>query len=122
MKSLWRKSSRRGGQGNCVEARLNGTPEIRDSKMGDASPVLELSRYDFVALLNNVKLADRCPGGPPSQRPTAGKHGRLLALWRGLAVWDCQICCRATVLASLDSLAVLVTLGGDSNEDTWQVA
>ena len=59
MKSPWRKSSRSGGQGNCLEVRLKGTPEVRDSKMGDASPVLVLSRNDFVALLNNVKLANR---------------------------------------------------------------
>jgi len=59
VKSPWRKSSRSGSGGNCVEARLNGTPEIRDSKMGEASPVLELSRNDFVALLNNVKLSNR---------------------------------------------------------------
>ncbi|MFD0558702.1 uncharacterized protein DUF397 [Stackebrandtia endophytica] len=56
MKSPWRKSSRSGGQGNCVEARLNHTPEVRDSKMGDDSPILRLSPNDFTALLNSVKL------------------------------------------------------------------
>jgi len=87
VKSPWRKSSRSGGQGNCVEARLNGTPEIRDSKMGDASPVLELSRDAFVALLNNVKL-----GNGLSQRsalPAADRClvcGCLSALWPGIGI------------------------------------
>ena len=54
----WRKSSRSAGNsGNCVEARLNQTgPEIRDSKLGGTSPVLELTRVDFAALLDSVKL------------------------------------------------------------------
>ncbi|GAA4911156.1 uncharacterized protein DUF397 [Stackebrandtia albiflava] len=52
----WRKSSRSPSTGgNCVEARMHaGTPEIRDSKMGDRSPILEMSRTDFVALLRSV--------------------------------------------------------------------
>jgi len=82
----WRKSSRSNPNGgNCVEARLNGTPEIRDSKMGDVSPVLELSRNDFVALLNNVKLANGL--SQRSALPAADRCfvcGRLLALWPGL--------------------------------------
>lgn len=56
MKSPWRKSSRSGSQGNCVEARLNDLgPEVRDSKLGDASPILRVSRADFIALLSSVK-------------------------------------------------------------------
>ena len=53
----WRKSTRsQGSGGNCVEARLNQTgPEVRDSKLGDASPILSLSRTDFTALLDSVK-------------------------------------------------------------------
>ena len=52
----WRKSSRSGQQGNCVEARLNQAgPELRDSKLGDGSPVLALTRTDFTALLDSAK-------------------------------------------------------------------
>lgn len=52
----WRKSSRSAGNsGNCVEARLNETgPEVRDSKMGDGSPILRVSREEFAALLDSV--------------------------------------------------------------------
>ncbi|TWJ07682.1 uncharacterized protein DUF397 [Stackebrandtia albiflava] len=53
----WRKSSRSGGSGgSCVEARLNaGGPEVRDSKLGDDSPILSLNRSDFLALLDSVR-------------------------------------------------------------------
>ena len=35
----WRTSSYSAG-GNCLEARHDGTVQVRDSKLGDASPVL----------------------------------------------------------------------------------
>ena len=57
MTGRWRKSSRSGGSGgSCVETRLSGrVPQIRDSKMGDGSPILQLSRSDFAALLDSVR-------------------------------------------------------------------
>jgi len=53
----WRKSRRSTAQGNnCVEARLNKSgPEIRDSKMGDESPILRMSRDDLAALRDAVQ-------------------------------------------------------------------
>ncbi|HIW63722.1 MAG TPA: DUF397 domain-containing protein [Candidatus Stackebrandtia excrementipullorum] len=53
----WRKSSRSGGSGgSCVEARLGDVgPQVRDSKMGDASPILNLSDHDYTALLSSVR-------------------------------------------------------------------
>lgn len=54
--SKWRKSSRSQGGGQCVEARLAETgPQVRDSKLGDASPILSLSRNDFAGLLRAVR-------------------------------------------------------------------
>ncbi|GAA1674299.1 hypothetical protein GCM10009830_20880 [Glycomyces endophyticus] len=53
----WRKSSRSGGDGgNCVEARnaISGF-EVRDSKLGEGSPVFELETADFIGLLRDVK-------------------------------------------------------------------
>ena len=53
----WRKSSRSSSQGgSCVEARLAATgPQIRDSKLGDTSPLLLLSDRDLTALLESVR-------------------------------------------------------------------
>jgi hypothetical protein len=53
MTSRWRKSSRSGDQGaNCVEARSRGgTFQVRDSKLGEDSPILELNESEFVSLL-----------------------------------------------------------------------
>jgi hypothetical protein len=53
----WRKSSRSGNQGNnCVEARLcAGAFQVRDSKLGDDSPVFGMSTPDFAALLNTSR-------------------------------------------------------------------
>lgn len=49
----WRKSSKSGNQGNdCVEARIRrGQFQVRDSKLGEDSPILDLKSTDFVALL-----------------------------------------------------------------------
>jgi hypothetical protein len=64
----WRKSSRTGGgdNQNCVEARLSsGEFLVRDSKLGEASPVLTASAADWriflttVAKLPTLKLVDR---------------------------------------------------------------
>ena len=53
----WKTSSRspdNGGQ--CVQARLAGpSHQVRDSKLGAASPVLTMNRSDLTALLNCVK-------------------------------------------------------------------
>lgn len=53
----WRKSSRSGGSGgSCVEARLSGVgPQVRDSKLGDASPILSMSTRDYTALLSSLR-------------------------------------------------------------------
>jgi hypothetical protein len=53
MTSRWRRSSRSGDQGaNCVEARTHdGRFEIRDSKLGAASPTLGLEVSEFMSLL-----------------------------------------------------------------------
>ena len=54
--SAWRKSSRSGSQNQCVETRTKqGTMQVRDSKLGDSSPVLDLSTADFVGLLRANK-------------------------------------------------------------------
>lgn len=49
----WRKSSRstNSGDQNCVEVRLNdGRIEVRDSKLGDDSPIFGLTPGEFEAL------------------------------------------------------------------------
>ena len=52
----WQKSSRSQTQGNCVELRLGeGSVQIRDSKLGDASPVLDLAPAAYTLLLATFK-------------------------------------------------------------------
>ncbi|WP_199035485.1 DUF397 domain-containing protein [Glycomyces salinus] len=56
MKSEWRKSSRSSSQanGDCVEVRLNGDRfEVRDTKLGAESPILDVSPAEWVALLSH---------------------------------------------------------------------
>lgn len=57
----WRKSSRSGANGgNCVEARLGNVVEVRDSKAPEQGS-LAMSRTDFTALLDAVKLYEYIP-------------------------------------------------------------
>ncbi len=53
----WKKSSYSGGNGgSCVETRWSsGRREIRDSKLGDASPILSFSPEAVAALLAGIK-------------------------------------------------------------------
>lgn len=57
MTTLWRKSSRSANSGgNCVEARSNdGQLQVRDSKLGDASPVFDLNPTEFESLLRAAR-------------------------------------------------------------------
>ncbi|GAB4005343.1 hypothetical protein GCM10029992_52950 [Glycomyces albus] len=58
MTTKWRKSSRSISQAdnNCVEVRFaEGQFEVRDSKLGDDSPILQLDTTEFFALLPPVK-------------------------------------------------------------------
>jgi hypothetical protein len=52
-KSRWRKSSRsQGNGGSCVELRVNDEDfQVRDSKLGNASPVFDLAPSDLEGLL-----------------------------------------------------------------------
>jgi hypothetical protein len=55
--SNWRKSSRSSGNDNsaCVEARpSSGGFELRDSKLGDGSPILSASSADWLGFLAAV--------------------------------------------------------------------
>ncbi|WP_456239496.1 DUF397 domain-containing protein [Actinopolyspora lacussalsi] len=57
----WRKSSRSGGAGgNCVEVAQNfpSAALVRDSKLGETSPVLSTKHETFTAFIDAVK-ADR---------------------------------------------------------------
>lgn len=58
MTTEWRKSSRSSSQGNgdCVEARANeGSFEVRDSKLGDGSPIFGVRVEDFQSLLRAAR-------------------------------------------------------------------
>nr|WP_081913360.1 DUF397 domain-containing protein [Glycomyces sp. NRRL B-16210] len=61
----WRKSTRSNNSGNdqCVEARSICTGyQVRDSKLGDDSPVFDLAATDFAGLLRATRLAPRTEG------------------------------------------------------------
>lgn len=53
----WRKSSR-SGQHDCIEVADNvpGTQLIRDSKLGDASPILNVSPQAYQKFIEAVKV------------------------------------------------------------------
>lgn len=53
----WKKSSRSSGQGGqCVEARAHeGVVQVRDTKLGESSPILGASAADWAAILGGLK-------------------------------------------------------------------
>ncbi|GAB3234404.1 hypothetical protein GCM10027447_31470 [Glycomyces halotolerans] len=52
----WQKSSRSQTQGNCVELRQNQIAvQVRDSKLGGSSPILNLDPGTFTSLLEDLK-------------------------------------------------------------------
>jgi hypothetical protein len=57
MKTEWRKSTRSGNSGgNCVEARVNDEEfQVRDSKLGEDSPIFDLPATDFQSLLRAAR-------------------------------------------------------------------
>lgn len=63
--STWKKSTRSGPNcDNCVEAReANGLIEIRDTKLGEASPVFSVSKSDWETFLGEIKQGITCPTG-----------------------------------------------------------
>ncbi|GAB4004550.1 hypothetical protein GCM10029992_49910 [Glycomyces albus] len=57
MKTEWRKSSRSADSGgNCVEVRADGEGfQVRDSKLGDDSPIFDLTTEGFATLMRAAR-------------------------------------------------------------------
>lgn len=49
----WKKSTRSGGNGNCVEVRLDGVVEVRDTKDREG-PVLRFTTGDWVTFVKDL--------------------------------------------------------------------
>lgn len=55
----WRKASYSQGESACVEiAEAGGWIGVRDSKLGDASPILTFTPAEFAAFRNGVKTGE----------------------------------------------------------------
>ncbi|GAB3231197.1 hypothetical protein GCM10027447_26180 [Glycomyces halotolerans] len=56
LSSNWQKSSRSQPQGDCVELRQRGgAVQVRDSKLGNTSPILDLDRSAYASLIEDLK-------------------------------------------------------------------
>lgn len=55
----WGKSTFSGNNGGCVEvATLPGWVGVRDTKLGDASPVLAFTNAEWIAFLNGIRQGE----------------------------------------------------------------
>lgn len=55
----WRKATASGSSGSCFEFRRRGGQiEVRDSKRGDESPVLQMNRNEMLAMMDGVKKGE----------------------------------------------------------------
>jgi hypothetical protein len=70
----WRKSKHSGDNGGCVELNFTvpGWVGVRDSKLGDASPVLVFTAKNLNAMLAEMKAGKACCAGSPSTTWTTG--------------------------------------------------
>lgn len=62
----WHKSTRSGGGEDCVEQGIDkaaGAVGIRDTKMGNASPILEFSGDQWLTFVADIKANERLTGG-----------------------------------------------------------
>lgn len=59
VETAWRKSSYSQGQNNCVESATGaGTVYLRDSKLGDASPILSVNTTEWRMLLTAIRSTE----------------------------------------------------------------
>lgn len=76
LEARWKKSSHSNNQGGaCVEARAHeGVAQVRDTKLGAASPILEASAADWAAFLAMAKrlVRRRQDQRPPRHRGPFG--------------------------------------------------
>ncbi|RRS01765.1 DUF397 domain-containing protein [Glycomyces terrestris] len=73
LEARWKKSSQSNNQGGaCVEARAHqGVAQVRDTKLGESSPILETSAADWTAFLAAATRLGRIKTDGP--RVTGGR-------------------------------------------------
>jgi hypothetical protein len=52
---MWTKSSHSAANCSCIEARQHGNVQLRDSKLGDNSPILTFHPTQWAAFVDAVK-------------------------------------------------------------------
>jgi hypothetical protein len=78
---FWKKSSRSNPSGNCLEAKADGSDIlVRDTKLGEASPVLRFTTYDWGRFVNEIKDGFTCPQG--GEIETWNENGGVIMLDR----------------------------------------
>lgn len=71
--NVWRKSRRSNPSGNCVEVRIEDDQVlVRDTKLGGSSPVISITRADWLDFTDEIKRGMTGPVGDRIQTLVTG--------------------------------------------------
>jgi hypothetical protein len=90
----WQKSTRSNGSGgnNCVEVRGEGDQVlVRDTKLGEGSPVISMNKQDWLDFTSEIKRGITCPIGGTVQVWMSGPSWEIVDMAHVVDITDSNL-------------------------------